>query len=229
MIFLNPITPYDVEGPALKNLTDNQRFLLALINGVIYFIVFCSAVLICGLFFTSCSTPRAVEEHHHHHYEVDTLAVQQQVDRQLTSWHEDMTKLFFQKLQQYTDSWSSHEDQKETISELNTETTDSLGRKVRQEQRTISRDITRELQQQEQRITQEMQAQLRVVVDSVNDVWQQRYDSLASHVEQLDSAYISHQPSAIDHRPWYQRWWEHVKWLVVGAVLAAVLWFTRRR
>ena len=155
------------------------------------------SIIMCALL-AGCGTPRVVEEHHHHHYEADTAAVQKQIDSQLSQWHSEMQQFFSDKLEQFTSQQQQSEQQHETIQETVTETVDSLGRKVRQEQRTISRDISRELQQQEQRITQEMQTQFRSVIDSVNDVWQQRYDSLASHVEQLDSAYISHQPSAIN-------------------------------
>lgn len=228
MHFLNPITPFDnIENPELKDLSDSQCFLLSLIQAAMYLLAVLAAVLICGLCFASCTTPRAVEEHHHHHYEADTMAVHAQVDRQLTSWHEDITKTFYQKLEQYTSSWSSHEGEKETISELITETTDSLGRKVRQEQRTISRDITRELQQQEQRITQEYEARLRVAIDSVNGIYQQRYDSLASHVAQMDSTFVKKTPVG-DTRPWYQRLWDNFRIAFVCLLIAAILWFTRR-
>lgn len=181
-----------------------------------------ACVLLAG-----CSTPKIVEQHHHHYQEADTMAVKAQVDRQLSSWHEEMTQFFQQKLDEYSASWSSSENQKETISELITETTDSLGRKVRQEQRTISRDISRELQQQEQRITQEMQTQFRAVVDSVNDVWQQRYDSLAAHVAQLDSTYVSSTPTPDDNRPWYKRWWSAFQYIAIGIIIALALYFTR--
>ena len=180
------------------------------------------------LILMGCTTPRAVEEHHHHYYEADTLAVKAQVDRQLSSWHEEMTRFFQQRLEEYSASWFSHEDQKETVTELITVTTDSVGRTMRQEQRTISRDITRELQQQEQRLTREYEARLRVAVDSVGSIFQQRFDSLASRVAQMDStSSIIHHPSSIDHRPWYQRWRDNLRILFFGFVAALLLGLTR--
>ena len=228
MSLLNPINLYDPKDPALKNLTDAQRFRLSLLQGIIYLAACILAIIICA-FIGSCSTPKTIEEHHHHYYEADTMAVHAQVDRQLTSWHEEMTQFFTERLEQFSSQMQQSEHQQETISELITVSTDSVGRSIRQEQRTITRDISRELQQQEQRITQEMQAQLRVVVDSVNDAWQSRYDSLAAHVSQMDSTLsIIHQPSAIDHRPWYQRWWDNLRTVLIGIVIAAVAWSTRR-
>jgi hypothetical protein len=130
---------------------------------------------------------------------------------------------------EYSASLAANEQEQELISELITETTDSLGRKVRQEQRTVKRDITRELQQQEQRITEEYEVRMRACIDSVSDIWSQRYDSLASHVQQLDSlSSLSHQPSATDTRPWYRRLWDHLQWLLIGAVLGIGLWVTKK-
>ena len=60
MSFLNPINPYDVEDPTLKDLTDNQRFLLALIQGAVYLVCTLVAVIICGMCFTSCTTTKTV-------------------------------------------------------------------------------------------------------------------------------------------------------------------------
>ncbi len=179
------------------------------------------------LILIGCTTPRAVEEHHHHHYEADTMAVHAQVDSQLTQWHEEMTQYFQQRLEQYTSQQQQSEHQQETITELITVTTDSIGREVRQEQRTISRDITRELQLVEQRMTQEYEARLHSAIDSVNSSWQQRFDSLASHVAQMDSTLTKKTPVG-DGRPWYQRWWDNPRAIIIAAIIAAVLWFTRK-
>ena len=178
---------------------------------------------IIALFF-GCTTTRSVEHHHHHTYEADTAAVHAQVDRQLTSWHEDMTQFFQQRLEEYNASWFSHEDQKETVTELITVSTDSVGRTIRQEQRTITRDITRELQQQEQRLTQEYEARLRVAIDSVGSIYQQRYDSLASHISQMDSTFVKKTPVG-DTRPWYRRLWDSLNSILIIAIIAACLWF----
>lgn len=224
MAFLPPVTPYDTqEDPILKDLTEAERLSLSIIQGVIYVIVMAVAMLLFALFFGSCSTPRAVEEHHHHHYEADTAAVHRLVDRQLRSWHEESEAWLHQAFSEQSASWFSHEGQKETITELITVSTDSVGRTLRTEQRTISRDITRELQQQEQRLTREYEAQLRVVVDSVGDAWMQRYDSLASHVAQLDSTLTKSTPVG-DTRPWYRRLWDRLHSIVVIALIAAAVW-----
>jgi hypothetical protein len=119
------------------------------------------------------------------------------------------------------------EHQQETITELITVSTDSVGRTIRQEQRTISRDITRELQQQEQRIMREYEKRLRVAVDSVGSIFQQRFDSLASH----QTSDIDHQTSSTpltSHLPWYQKLWNRLNEVLIIFLIASFLWFTKK-
>ena len=189
--------------------------------------------LIACMFLTSimsCSPARTVEEHHHHYYQADTAAVSAQVDQRLQSWHTQMDSAFRAFTNEYSASLAANEQEQELISELITETTDSLGRKVRQEQRTVKRDITRELQQQEQRITEEYEVRMRACIDSVSDIWSQRYDSLTSHVQQLDSlSSLSSQTSNLKSQtPWYRRLWDHLQWLLIGAALGIGLWVTKK-
>lgn len=228
MIYSNPNDPWlhNSGYDPLKGLS-KQQCKRKILCGCFSLIIACILTILFCLFLGSCTVPKAVEEHHHHHYEADTLSVRAQVDRQLTSWHEEMTQFFTERLEQFSSQMQQSEHQQETISELITVTTDSVGRSIRQEQRTITRDITRELQQQEQRLTREYEARLRVVVDSVNDIYQQRYDSLASHVSQLDSTLVKKTPVG-DCRPWYQRLWSSVRNVLIGIVIAIVAWLTRR-
>ena len=177
MDYRNPNVPWLQTGyDPNKDQSADDRISAAIINAAVAVIIVLAAILLIGVF-SRCTTPRAVEEHHHHHYEADTMAVRHQVDSQLTSWHEEMTQYFQQRLEEYSASWFSHEDQRE--------------------------------------------------IDSVNGIYQQRYDSLASHVAQMDSTFVKKTPVG-DTRPWYQRLWDNFRIAFVCLLIVAVLWFTRR-
>jgi hypothetical protein len=212
--------PYETTSEA----NDNLR--TGCLGQYVRLILILTFIGIIALFF-GCTTTRSVEHHHHHTYEADTAAVHAQVDRQLTSWHEDMQAVVSVAVSQQLTQQQQHEHQQETITELITVSTDSVGRTIRQEQRTITRDITRELQQQEQRLTQEYEARLRVVVDSVNDTWSERFDSLASHISQMDSTFVKKTPVG-DTRPWYRRLWDYLQILFFGFAPILFLYLTRR-
>lgn len=183
-----------------------------------YLLSFIMVALLAG-----CSTPRVVEEHHHHYYQADTAAVYEQTEKQLSQWHSEMQQFFTDRLDQFTSQQQQSEQQHETIQETVTETVDSLGRKVRQEQRVISRDVTRELQLTEQRLTRELEQRLQCAVDSIDSCWQTKYDSLAAHVAMIDSSSVSKTPAG-DNRPLMDRIWDKALWFGFGVVLV-VLFF----
>ena len=185
------------------------------------------AVILCALF-GSCATPKAIDRTEHHHSAIDTLSIQAAVDAHMTSWHERMDSLFRECVSQSSSEQHSSTDQKELITETVTTTTDSLGRSIRQEQRTISRDLHQEQQQLALRIEREMESRLQTAIDRQNSIWQQRLDAAMSHREQTDSTHNTVTPVAQDNRPWYRRWADHLQWLIIGVVSAVAIWITRR-
>ena len=185
------------------------------------------ALLMCALL-GSCATPKNVERTEHHRIEADTMAIQAAVDAHMTSWHERIDSLFRERVSQSSSEQHSSTDQKELITETVTTTTDSLGRAVREEQRTISRDLHQEQQQIALRIEREMESRLQTALDRHDSIWQQRLDAALSHREQTDSTHNTVTPVPQDNRPWYRRWADRLQWLVIGVVFAVAIWITRR-
>ena len=190
-------------------------------------------ILLCSIIvgiLSGCATPKVVERHHHHYEEADTLAVQAQVDKHLNSWHAQMDSSWRQRMEEYSASLFSNEDQKEKVTETITTFVDSLGREVRQEQRTTDRSLSRMQQQTEQRLSREFEARLSVVVDSVNDIWQQRFEQYQTHFEQTDStnSHVQSGSAAFGELPWYKRWWQTLKDYLLLAGIVLLIIATRR-
>lgn len=238
----NPFNPIELlqhkpEEDPVKDMSYEERLRLAFTHAVVFLVMLILTLVVCcviGVLFSSCATPKVVEQHHHHHYEADTMAVQAQVDARLQSWHQQMDAAWQERLGAYSmELWhNSHET--EVTNETVTTVTDSLGRTIRNEQRTISRDISREQHQMEQRLMREYDERLRLTVDSIDGIWQQRFDFLQAHWEQTDSSSNVQTPVAVDqdNRPWYLRWWSALKFIAVGCVLAVILflcWYLRRK
>ena len=208
-----------------SELTPNQ-LLVIIYKRILAIAIAAAAVMAITLLF-GCATPKAVEEHHHHHYEADTMAVKAQVDSHLQSWHQQIDSAWSERISQFVSQQQSSEHQQETVTETITETFDSLGRKLRQEQRTISRDISRELLSIEQSITRAYEQRLQFAVDSLESTWQQRYDSLTTHL----TSSLDHQTSSTpvgDARPWYKKLSGALLYILIGVVLAAAFWLARR-
>ena len=178
---------------------------------------------------TSCTTPKAVERQHHQLYEADTLAIQAQVDARMKQVQQQMDSLFSERLSQYTSQQQQSEQHHEMITETVTTTLDSQGREMRQEQRTVSRDISREQQITEQRLTREFESRLQAMRAELDSSWQSRYDQLQASVTKEDSTSVSETPVAVheDNRPWYRRWWDNLRWLVIGGLMVLIILLAR--
>lgn len=180
------------------------------------------AVVIISLF-TGCTTPKIVESHHHHYVQADTMVIKAQVDKHLKSWHAQMDSSWRQSWQEYSASLLTHDDEKEKVTETITTFVDSLGREVRQEQRTTERSLSRLQQQTEQRLSREFEQRMSVVVDSLNDIWQLKFERYQTHFEQKGSTHTKETPVA-DALPWYKRWWQTLKdYLLIAAIIAVLI------
>ena len=218
------------EEDPLKEFTFKECVWLCVLQVISFFCVLAIALVVCAIIslFTACTTPKAIENHHHHYEQADTLAVQAMVDKQLNSWHAQMDSSWRQSWQEYSASLSSNEDQKEKVTETITTWTDSLGREMRQEQRTTERSLSRMQQQTEQRLSREFEMRLSTELDSVNDIWQQRFNAVKGHWEQTDSTHVKETPATKTELPWYKRWWQTLKDYLLMAGIIALLVMTRR-
>ena len=234
---LDPFNPYDpwmlpldphAKDP-FEGMSEQDRIQMAIRQACAFIVFFIIALAVMGVasLFTGCATPKQIEEHHHHHYEADTAAVSAQVDSRLTSWHQQMERHFAERLEQISSQMSSQSQEHEVTTETVTTATDSLGREIRTEQRRTERTLSQQQQQLEQRITRDYEARLATAIDSINDIWSQRYDSLSARVAQADSSSLQKTPVG-DTRPWYQHWWDNLKTIAVVLLFAAFFWITRR-
>lgn len=182
---------------------------------------------IVSMVLTGCTTPKTIEHHQHHYEQTDTQSIQARIDKSLNSWHEQMDSSWRKTWQEYSASWFIHDDEKEHITESITTYIDSLGREIRQEQRTTDRSISRLQQQTEQRLASEFEHRIRIALDSVNALWQHRLDALQAHWEQTDTLSTSVQSGgtfAADSLPWHKRWWRSMKdYLLLAAILFILL------
>ena len=181
----------------------------------------------CCIAVIGCSTPRMVEEQHHQSSQIDTAAVMAQVDRRLTSWHEEMDAFFRNRIDQYVSEQQQTEQQHETITETITTTVDSLGREMRQEQRTTNRSMVNVQWSMVNQVTREYESRLQTSVDSLDSCWRQRYDSLSARLASSVSSQASSTPVG-DTRPWYTRIWDAMRYICIGIVLVGVVWIVTK-
>ena len=167
-------------------------------------------LLFFAVLLTGCATPKAVEE-------------------QMGGWHEEMTSAINVAIQSQQTEQESSEQQKERVTETITTWVDSLGREMRQVQRTTERDISRQQRMWEQQLQRQYEERLQAVTDSMGQVWQTKFDAMHTHWAKEDSTSVSEKPVPADNRSWWEKTREMLKWIVIGAVLAIMLWISRKR
>ena len=179
-------------------------------------------ILAVMVMLSSCSTPKITEQHHHHYAEVDTMAVQSVVDGRMQAMSEQIENNLRQVVTSQLSEQQSQEQEKERMTETITTWVDSLGRAVRQEQRTTERDISRQQQQREQMMRQEYEERMQQTVDSLDAAWEDKFKLMKGRWEEQDSTSVAEKPVPGDNRPWYKRWWDNLRWMILGAVVLAI-------
>lgn len=193
----------------------------------------CGAVMIvlallCMLMLSSCSTPKITEQEQHHHSQVDTMAVQAAVDARMQTVREQLEQYVHTIVSSQTTEQQSQEQEKERITETITTWVDSLGRAFRQEQRTTDRDISRQQQLREERMRQEYEERMQQTVDSLDAAWEDKFKLMKGRWEEQDSTSMAVKPVPGDNRPWYKRWWDNLRWMILGAVALAIGWIAAK-
>ncbi len=167
----------------------------------------------------SCATPRDINHHEGHVIVADTMATEAKSEWRASEQRDYIDSLVKTMMAHYQQETTSQEQQTETTTENITETVDSLGRKLRQEQRTITRSISREEQirmqawqtQMEQRITQELARR--------DSMWKLKFQQYQNHW--ADSLSTTHQETVKEDVA--MPWWLKVLWSIFLLGVAVIV------
>lgn len=183
--------------------------------------------VIAVLLFAGCASPKTIEQHHHHYAEVDSEAVQAIVDQRLTTWDERITDTFQAMVEAAASEQHTDEQSRERITETMTTYIDSLGREVRQQQRTTERSLSRQQQQREQQLTQHFERRLQQELSQRDSLWQLRFDAMQAHWQQEDSAHTEQVQQKQPNR--LGQWLGSIAAAGIILIIVAVLWLTWRK
>lgn len=180
-------------------------------------------ILLAVGWLTSCTTTK-VTENAHSLYKSDSTQIQRLIDTRIRSIQQQMDSVWSERLNQYVLQQQQSEHQQETVTETVTTMTDSLGREIRKEQRTISRDISREQQIIEQRLTREFESRLQTAISELDSSWQSRYDSIQAVTVREDSISVEKTPVNGSGLSWWQQARIHLaNILLYGLVIVGII------
>lgn len=179
---------------------------------------------------TSCATQRQQHEHQTHVIQVDTLVTETQHDSHSSQHRQNIDSLVSEAVSRAMQEYQKTEQEHEVTTETLTETIDSLGRVVRQQQKTTDRTISRqELMRQEQQI-QELKINLQRHIEIQDSAWSAKFSQFETHLKDSLDQVIDKQSvtNAAPVTSWWKRLWHNLEMILIGVIVACALFVTRK-
>lgn len=190
------------------------------------------AVVVAALVATcsSCATKKELHEHTSHTVVADTAVTEAKHDGHVSQTVQDLDSIVTASVWAAMQEFAKSEQEHEVTTETLTETIDSLGRIIRQQQRTTDRTVSRQELQRQQEQLRQLSADLRRHVSTLDSAWADRIETFESHLRDSLATALDRisETSAAPALSWWQRLWQQWKGFLAGVVICSVLFLTRR-
>lgn len=196
---------------------------------VVFFLMLI-ALAVMGIF-TSCAVQKTEHEQQTHVVKTDSAGTEQSHSGQVTSQSVNVDSIIRVVMQRTREEFARQEQEHETTTETLTETIDSLGRIVRQSQRTTDRTLSRQEQQRIDRLEQTFEQQIHRALLEHDSLWNERFAQYqASMSDSLQSVRdLQQQRSASNPLTWWQQMQLWLGRLVLVALAVLAAWFILKK
>jgi len=237
--YFDPLDPtgqyyYDPlpEHPTKEELDEYQRMTMKMLrNTIIGFFVLLAAFAICSVF-SSCATQKQEHQEQTHVVVTDSAATEHSQSVQVSNQTVNIDSIITAVMQRTREEFARQEQEHEIITETLTETVDSLGRVVRQQQKTTDRTLSRQEQQRIERLEQTFEQQIHLAIREHDSIWQDRFAQYeATMRDSLQSMRdMQRQTSATNPLTWWQQFRLHLANIALYALLIiGVIWLIRKK
>jgi hypothetical protein len=185
-----------------------------------------AAVVLCLVCCRATTTTQ--REHTTQTHNADTMATEAKHDGHSHQQSVNLDSIVSVVWQRTLEEFARQEQEHEITTETLTETIDSLGRVVRQSQKTTDRTTSRQEQQRIENLQQTMQQQISRAVSSQDSVWQERFSRYQASIR--DSLDTDKQKITEAAQPltWWQKTWAWLRGVLIGIGIAVILMLTKR-
>jgi len=193
---------------------------------IVYALFAVGIVAMCS----SCGTKKELHQHTSHVVDADTLAKEAKHEGHTQQTTADLdsivTASVWAAMQEFVKSEQEHEVTTETL----TETIDSLGRIIRQQQKTTDRTISRQELQRQQQQLQQLSIDLQRHIAVLDSSWADHMQTFESHLrDSLATAFDKYsETNTAPALTWWQKLWQQWKGFLAGVIICSVLFLTRR-
>ena len=186
-------------------------------------------IFVCGLF-GSCATKRELHEHQTHVVVADEQAQEARHDGHARQTAVDIDSLVTASVWAAMQEFVRQEQEHEVTTETLTETIDSLGRIVRQQQKTTDRTLSRQELQRQQEQLQQLSTDLHRRLSAMDSTVSDRISRFESHLRDSLNHELSKQTetNAAPALTWWQRMWQWLKGILAGVAICGAIYLTRR-
>lgn len=197
------------------------------VGGICFLACFWTVVVVIVIALcVSCAPTKIIERTETHTIGMDSTQVVQLMNQRVQNVQQHIDSAMHAITTQVTTQQESQSQERERITETITSWVDSLGREVRQEQRTTDRDISKQQKLTEERLVQEMETRLQQAITKHDSEWNAKLEHLRTHFERTDSiADKKLQGKAAE--TWWDKFDRKFGWvMVIGVIL--LFYFTRK-
>lgn len=198
----------------------------SILTAVAYMLVVSVIVTMCS----SCATKKELHEHHQHTVVADTLAQEAKHDTHVSQKLQNIDSLVTASVWAAMQEFVRQEQEHEVTTETLTETIDSLGRIIRQQQKTTDRTLSRQEQQRQQEQLQQLSTDLHRRLSAMDSTVSDRISRFESHLRDSLNHELSKQTetNAAPALTWWQRLWSWLKGILAGVAICGAIYLTRR-
>lgn len=236
--YFDPLDPmgmyYDPlpEHPTKEELEEYQRMSMkTLRNTIIGFFVLLAAFAVLSLL-TGCAVQKQDHQEQTHVVHTDSAGTEQSQTVQVSNQTVNIDSIITAVMQRTREEFARQEQEHEIVTETLTETVDSLGRVVRQQQKTTDRTLSRQEQQRIERLEQTFEQQIHLAIREHDSIWQERFAKYqATMTDSLQSVRdLQVQRSASNPLTWWQQLRLHLANIVLYAlIILAAIWLIRKK
>ena len=221
------------DNPTKEELEKYQQLSLKMLVRSLFMFVILLVLLAIVSLFTSCASVQKTEhEQQTHVVTTDSAGTETSHAGQVTDQKVNVDSIITAILQRTREEFARQEQEHEVTTETLTETIDSLGRIVRQSQKTTDRTLSRQEQQRIERLEQTFEQQIHQAILSHDSLWNDRFSQYQASMTDSLSRIRDMQLQRTASNP--ITWWQNLQ-IVVGrlamiaiAVLLA-LWLLRKK
>lgn len=195
------------------------------IGAIVSTIIYVGIAMAAVAAFSSCATQKEEHQHTTHIIEADTLSHQAQHDshtqQQVTNLDSIVTASIWAAMQEFVRQEQEHEVTTETL----TETIDSLGRIIRQSQKTTDRTLSRQEIERQQEQLQQVANQLHQRLEVMDAEWHESLVQMEASLRDSLTQQIDLRKETAAPQPltWWQKTWQWLKGILVGIVIGILI------